>query len=61
MPFTTIRPAVGTSSPQIIFSVVVLPAPFGPTNPKTSREPMRRFRLSAATAWAAPADPGGRS
>ena len=27
---------MGNISPQIIFSVVVLPAPFGPTRPNTS-------------------------
>ena len=29
-------PAVGWSRPESIFSVVVLPAPFGPRNPTTS-------------------------
>src|SRR5579859_3763031 len=61
MPFTSTLPEVGTNNPQIIFSVVVLPAPFGPTKPKISPSPMVRFNRSAATTCAGFPFTGGRS
>ena len=35
-PFTVTLPEVGFNKAQIILKVVVLPAPFGPNNPKIS-------------------------
>ena len=35
MPSTVVRPDDGSASPQIIRSVVDLPAPLGPTKPVT--------------------------
>src|SRR6266853_1242498 len=49
IPLTMTRPAVGTANPQIIFNVVVFPAPFGPTSPKISPVGTSRFKRSAAT------------
>src|SRR5580704_2597603 len=48
MSLTVTRPAVGTERPQIIFRVVVLPAPLAPTRPKTSPAAISRVRRSAA-------------
>src|ERR1700689_4223361 len=59
MPWTVTRPAVGTERPQIIFSVVVLPAPLAPTRPKTSPAAISRVRRSAGMVGAA--GPGGDS
>ena len=43
------RPVVGASIPQAIFSRVVLPAPFGPTRPTTC--PGGISRVQSASAW----------
>ena len=47
-PSTLIRPDVGRSSVVSIFSVVVLPAPFGPSRPKI--DPRRTEKVSPSTA-----------
>jgi len=47
-PLTVAVPAVGSTSPASIFSVVVLPAPFGPTRPNTS--PGSTANVDSATA-----------
>ena len=48
-PPTLIRPAVGSSNPAIIRSVVVLPQPDGPMIEKNSPRSIRRSRLRTAT------------
>src|SRR5687768_15794265 len=52
IPATTARPLVGASSPVSILMVVVLPAPFGPRNPKIS--PAFTAKLTAFTAVKSP-------
>ncbi len=42
------RPAVGSSKPPIIRSVVVLPQPLGPSSEKNSPEPMSSEMPSTA-------------
>src|SRR5688500_9324206 len=51
-PATTALPLVGASSPVSILMVVVLPAPFGPRNPKIS--PDCTLKLTAFTAVKSP-------
>src|SRR4249920_3975497 len=47
-PSSRIRPAVGSSSPAIILSVVVLPQPEGPSRQKKS--PSRTVKVESRTA-----------
>src|SRR4029077_14787315 len=47
-PKISVRPRVGDTRPRIIFSVVLLPEPFGPSNPYTSPGSMRRLRSFTA-------------
>src|SRR6059058_6065421 len=47
---TSICPLVGYNKPSISFTVVDLPEPFGPSNPKTS--PRRTSKLTSSTARA---------
>src|SRR5271168_4185199 len=49
MPLTTALPDVGVSKPHAIRMVVVLPAPFGPINPKISPSGMYRSISSTAS------------
>ena len=51
-PNASMVPPVGVSSPSSSLMVVVLPAPFGPTNPKTS--PRCSVRSMSVTAAAEP-------
>ena len=50
-PKTATRPRVANSNPRIIFSVVVLPDPFGPSSPNTSRRPMSRSKSQTAVTF----------
>ena len=43
--FTRIVPSSGVNNPQIIFIVVLFPAPFGPKNPKISPSLTSRLML----------------
>src|SRR5215210_9284172 len=52
IPFTTTDPLVGSDRPDTIRMVVVLPAPFGPRNPKIS--PAAAVRLRPSTAVKSP-------
>jgi hypothetical protein len=52
LPLTSTRPAVGRASPTIIFSAVVLPAPFGPRKPVTA--PARTANDRSSTACTSP-------
>ena len=47
-PMTVASPAVFEMRQQSILTVVVLPAPFGPRNPKTSPASMLRVRFWTA-------------
>src|SRR6185295_12728084 len=47
-PSSSARPEVGKTSCMSSFSVVVLPAPFGPRNPNTSPGSISSVRLSSA-------------
>src|SRR5213592_4535220 len=47
-PKISVRPRVGDTRPRIIFNVVLLPEPFGPSNPYTSPGSMRRLRSFTA-------------
>src|SRR5882762_1598858 len=47
-PKISVRPRVGDTRPRIIFSVVLLPEPFGPSNPYTSPGSMRMLRSFTA-------------
>ena len=52
MSLTSTRPASGARNPAMIRSVVVFPAPFGPTKPTTSPRPTRKLTPSSAcTRW----------
>src|SRR5207249_5201723 len=46
---TVAVPLVGYSRPESIFSVVVLPAPFGPRNPTSSPSPTMKLTSFTAT------------
>src|SRR6187549_2858302 len=48
-PWSRIAPAVGLSAPEIMFSMVVLPEPFGPISPSTSFFASSNDILSTAT------------
>ena len=48
LPKINISPLVGVKSPQIIFIVVLFPAPFGPRNPKTCPSLTAKFMLLTA-------------
>src|SRR5450755_2383587 len=62
-PRTMASPPVGRASPSRSLTAVVLPAPFGPRNPKTSPRwtvidspwsaTVRRYRLRSSMAWTA--------
>ena len=52
MPSSRIVPDLGLTSPSIALSVLVLPAPFGPSRPKIS--PRRISKLTASTAVLGP-------
>ena len=45
-------PALGFMSPHSMRIAVVLPEPFGPSNPNTS--PSRIVKLTSSTAWSVP-------
>ena len=49
LPWSRIAPAVGFSAPEIMFSIVVLPEPFGPISPSTSFFESSNDILSTAT------------
>src|SRR5438876_4537258 len=49
-PKISVRPRVGDTRPRIIFSVVLLPEPFGPSNPYASPGSMQRLRSFTARA-----------
>ena len=51
-PATSALPSVGSISPHSMRSVVVLPAPSGPTSPKISPRATSRFRWSTAVSCA---------
>src|SRR3954453_4829371 len=51
-PRTIARPPSGSRSPSRISTVVVLPAPFGPSSPKIS--PLATSKSMPATAWPSP-------
>jgi hypothetical protein len=52
MPLTVTEPLVGSDRPATMRMVVVLPAPFGPRNPKIA--PAAAVRLSPSTAVKSP-------
>src|SRR4051812_32242473 len=49
LPSSRIAPAVGFRAPEIMFSIVVLPEPFGPISPSTSFFASSNDILSTAT------------
>src|SRR3954464_8942587 len=49
LPLSRIAPAVGFRAPEIMFSIVVLPEPFGPISPSTSFFASSNDILSTAT------------